>query len=66
MFVLDVELARVAIEKKDSLLKAWEEIERSNVQNRSQKKLAAIGAWENSKKEEVDAQLIKFEVTITS
>ena len=66
MFVSDAELDRVATEKKDALIKAWEESERSKVENRAQKKLAAIGAWENSKKAELEAQLTKFEVTITS
>ncbi|PWA85526.1 Remorin, C-terminal [Artemisia annua] len=42
---INAELALVATEKKDSLLKAWEESERSKVENRAQKKLAAIGAW---------------------
>ncbi|PWA85714.1 remorin [Artemisia annua] len=57
----DAELARVATEKKDALIKAWEESERSKVENSAQKKLAAIGAWENSKKAELEAQLKKME-----
>ncbi|KAJ9553135.1 hypothetical protein OSB04_017180 [Centaurea solstitialis] len=57
----DAVLARVATEKKDALIKAWEESERSKVENRTQKKLAAIGAWENSKKAELEAELKKIE-----
>lgn len=34
--------------------------------NRAQKKLAAIGAWENSKTAQLEAELKKIEVTITS
>ncbi|XP_076938941.1 remorin-like isoform X1 [Bidens hawaiensis] len=57
----DVVLARVATEKKDALIKAWEESEISKIDNRAQKKLAAIGAWENSKKAELEAELKKIE-----
>nr|XP_043612956.1 remorin-like [Erigeron canadensis] len=57
----DAQLARVATEKKDALIKAWEESERSKVENRAQKQLAAIAAWENSKKAELEAQLKKIE-----
>ncbi|KAK9063203.1 hypothetical protein SSX86_017073 [Deinandra increscens subsp. villosa] len=57
----DEVLARVATEKKDALIKAWEESERSKIENRAQKNLAAIGAWENSKKAELEAQLKKIE-----
>ncbi|KAI7742517.1 hypothetical protein M8C21_001559 [Ambrosia artemisiifolia] len=57
----DEVLARVATEKKDALIKAWEESEISKIENRAQKKLAAIGAWENSKKAEIEAELKKIE-----
>ncbi|KAJ0848182.1 putative remorin [Helianthus annuus] len=57
----DEVLARVATEKKDALVKAWEESEISKIENRAQKKLAAITAWENSKKAELEAELRKIE-----
>ncbi|MFS8001276.1 putative remorin [Helianthus anomalus] len=57
----DEVLARVATEKKDALVKAWEESEISKIENRAQKKLAAITAWENSKKAELEAELKKIE-----
>ncbi|XP_076915066.1 remorin-like [Bidens hawaiensis] len=56
----DEVLARVATEKKDALIKAWEESEISKIDNRAQKKLAAIRAWENSKKAELEAELKKI------
>ncbi|KAK1431693.1 hypothetical protein QVD17_08245 [Tagetes erecta] len=57
----DVVLARVATEKKDALIKAWEESEKSKAENKAQQKLSAIGAWENSKKADIEAELKKFE-----
>ncbi|KAE9464897.1 hypothetical protein C3L33_03210, partial [Rhododendron williamsianum] len=46
----DAVLARVATEKRTSLIKAWEESEKSKAENKAQKKLSEIGAWENTKK----------------
>ncbi|KAI3749042.1 hypothetical protein L6452_12577 [Arctium lappa] len=54
-------LARVATEKKDALIKAWEESEKSKAENKAQQKLSSIGAWENSKKAELEAELKKIE-----
>ncbi|KAF7147434.1 hypothetical protein RHSIM_Rhsim03G0180600 [Rhododendron simsii] len=53
----DAVLARVATEKRISLIKAWEESEKSKAENKAQKKLSEIGAWENTKKANVDAEL---------
>nr|GEZ64232.1 hypothetical protein [Tanacetum cinerariifolium] len=47
VFVTNVELARVAIEKKDASIKAWEQRERSKVENTAQKKLTVIEAVED-------------------
>ncbi|KAL0847486.1 hypothetical protein Bca101_020732 [Brassica carinata] len=44
-----------------SLIKAWEEAEKSKVENKAQKNLSSIGAWENSKKASVEAELKKIE-----
>nr|XP_043631806.1 remorin-like [Erigeron canadensis] len=57
----DEVLAKVATEKKEALIKAWEESEKSKVENRAQQKLSSIGAWENSKKAELEAELKKIE-----
>ncbi|KAI3705793.1 hypothetical protein L1987_76035 [Smallanthus sonchifolius] len=57
----DAVLARVATDKKDALIKAWEESEKSKAENKAQQKLSAIGAWENSKKADIEADLKKIE-----
>ncbi|XP_071710365.1 remorin-like [Rutidosis leptorrhynchoides] len=57
----DAVLARVATEKKDALIRAWEESEKSKAENKAQQKLSAIGAWENSKKADLEAELKKIE-----
>ncbi|TYH03362.1 hypothetical protein ES288_A09G213500v1 [Gossypium darwinii] len=57
----DTVLARVATEKRISLIKAWEESERSKAENKAHKKLSSIEAWENSKKAALEAELKKIE-----
>ncbi|XP_022141174.1 remorin-like [Momordica charantia] len=57
----DAVLARVATEKRLSLIKAWEESEKSKAENRAHKKLSEIGSWENSKKAAVEAELKQIE-----
>lgn len=57
----DVALAQLETEKKISLIKAWEESEKSKAQNKAQKKLSAISSWENTKKADVEAKLKKIE-----
>ncbi|KAE9592589.1 hypothetical protein Lal_00028621 [Lupinus albus] len=57
----DVALARVATEKRLSLIKAWEESEKSKAENKAHKKHIAIDAWENSKKAAVEAELRMIE-----
>ncbi|GFP82213.1 remorin [Phtheirospermum japonicum] len=57
----DAVLARVATEKRLSLIKAWEESEKSKAENKAQKKVSSIGAWENSKKASIEAELKKIE-----
>ncbi|XP_038875881.1 remorin-like isoform X2 [Benincasa hispida] len=57
----DAVLARVATEKRLSLIKAWEESEKSKAENRAHKKLSAIGSWENSNKAAVEAELKQIE-----
>ncbi|KAL4602779.1 hypothetical protein ACB092_10G078300 [Castanea dentata] len=57
----DAVLAQVATEKRLALIKAWEESEKSKVENKAYKNLSAVGSWENSKKVSVEAQLKQIE-----
>ncbi|RVW27674.1 Remorin [Vitis vinifera] len=57
----DTVLARVATEKRLSLIRAWEESEKCKAENKAQKKLSATEAWENSQKASVEAELKKIE-----
>ncbi|KAK7391386.1 hypothetical protein VNO78_19802 [Psophocarpus tetragonolobus] len=57
----DAVLARVATEKRLSLIKAWEESAKSRAENKSHKKLSVIAAWENRKKALAEAELRKIE-----
>ncbi|GFY84225.1 remorin family protein [Actinidia rufa] len=57
----DAVLARVSTEKRLSLIKAWEESEKSKAENKAHKKLSAIGSWENRKKATIEADLKKKE-----
>ncbi|XP_014512214.1 remorin-like isoform X2 [Vigna radiata var. radiata] len=57
----DAVLARVATEKRLSLIKAWEESEKSKAENKAYKNISSISAWENSKKAATEAELRKIE-----
>ncbi|KAK3447219.1 hypothetical protein EUGRSUZ_A02794 [Eucalyptus grandis] len=57
----DRELDRVETEKRMSLIRAWEESEKSRAENKAHKKLSAIEAWENRKIASVEAELKKIE-----
>ncbi|XP_042020119.1 remorin-like isoform X1 [Salvia splendens] len=57
----DAVLAKVEIEKKFSLIKAWEENEKTKAENKAHKKLSAIDAWENTKRAAVEAELKQIE-----
>nr|GEW30635.1 hypothetical protein [Tanacetum cinerariifolium] len=57
----DAVLARVSTEKKDALIRAWEESEKSKAENKAQQKLSSIVAWENSKKADIEADVKKIE-----
>jgi hypothetical protein len=52
----------VETEKRNSLIKAWEENEKTKAENKASKKLSAILSWENTKKANIEAQLKKIEV----
>ncbi|KAJ8547609.1 hypothetical protein K7X08_011195 [Anisodus acutangulus] len=57
----DATLARLTTEKRLSLIKAWEESEKSKAENKAQKKMSEILAWENSKKASLEAELKRTE-----
>ncbi|KAK4371906.1 hypothetical protein RND71_007290 [Anisodus tanguticus] len=57
----DVALAKLETEKRNSYIKAWEESEKSKVDNKAQKKLSAVLTWENTKKANIEAKLKKLE-----
>lgn len=57
----DIALAKVETEKRNSLIKAWEENEKAKAENKAAKKLSAILSWENTKKAAIEAQLKKKE-----
>ncbi|KAG7011502.1 hypothetical protein SDJN02_26408 [Cucurbita argyrosperma subsp. argyrosperma] len=57
----DAVLAKVATEKRVSLIKAWEESEKSKAENKAHKKLSSVVAWENSRKASVEAELKRIE-----
>ncbi|XP_019256744.1 PREDICTED: remorin-like isoform X2 [Nicotiana attenuata] len=54
-------LAQLNNDKKSAFIKAWEESEKSRVDNKAQKKLSKVAAWENSKKAHLEAKLKKLE-----
>ncbi|XP_055808037.1 remorin-like [Solanum dulcamara] len=57
----DTALAQLNNDKKSAFIKAWEDSEKSKVDNKAQKKLSKVAAWENSKKAHLDAKLKKLE-----
>lgn len=57
----DAVLARVETEKRLALIKAWEESEKTKVDNKTYKKFSGIGAWENTKRAAIEAELKKIE-----
>ncbi|KAL2457691.1 Remorin family protein [Abeliophyllum distichum] len=57
----DIALAKVEDEKRLSFIKAWEDSEKSKVENKAQKKFSKVSSWENSKKASLEAQLRKIE-----
>ncbi|XP_075077755.1 remorin-like [Nicotiana tabacum] len=57
----DVALAQLETEKRSSFVKAWEESEKSKVDNKAQKKLSAVARWENTQKAKFEAKLKKLE-----
>ncbi|CAA0842596.1 Uncharacterized protein SHERM_08458 [Striga hermonthica] len=57
----DVALAKLEDEKRWSFIKAWEESEKTKVDNKAQKKLADVAAWENTKQASIEGKLKKIQ-----
>ncbi|XP_004300775.1 PREDICTED: remorin isoform X2 [Fragaria vesca subsp. vesca] len=57
----DVMYAEIETEKRLALIKAWEESEKTKVENRAYKRMSAVGLWEENKKSSVEAKLRKIE-----
>ncbi|GER40049.1 remorin family protein [Striga asiatica] len=57
----DVALAKLEDEKRWSFIKAWEESEKTKVDNKAQKKLADVAAWENTKTASIEGKLKKIQ-----
>ncbi|XP_044953407.1 remorin 1.4-like isoform X1 [Hordeum vulgare subsp. vulgare] len=53
----DAVLAKVEMERKLSMVKAWEENQKSKADNRAEHKMSSILSWENTKKAAVEAKL---------
>ncbi|PIN27211.1 hypothetical protein CDL12_00004 [Handroanthus impetiginosus] len=60
----DVAAARVEMEKRLALIKAWEDNEKAIADNKAFKKLSAIDGWENTKRTSVEAQMKQIEEKI--
>jgi len=57
----DAVLERLTTEKRLALILAWEDSEKSKAENKAQKKASSVGAWENSKKAAIEAELRQIE-----
>ncbi|KAM3245389.1 hypothetical protein ACQJBY_056615 [Aegilops geniculata] len=53
----DAVLAKVEVERKLSMVKAWEENHKSKAHNRAEQRTSSIMSWENTKKAAVQAKL---------
>ncbi|VAI63392.1 unnamed protein product [Triticum turgidum subsp. durum] len=53
----DAVLAKVEMERKLSMVKAWEENQKSKADNRAEHKMSSILSWENTNKAAVQAKL---------
>ncbi|KAI7747784.1 hypothetical protein M8C21_006155 [Ambrosia artemisiifolia] len=54
----------VVTEKRMALIKAWEENEKTRADNKAYTKISAIGAWENTKRAAIEADLKQIEEDI--
>ncbi|KAK1436218.1 hypothetical protein QVD17_01996 [Tagetes erecta] len=54
----------IITEKRLALIKAWEENEKTRADNKAYTKMSAIGAWENTKRAAIEADLKQIEEDI--
>ncbi|KAK4344920.1 hypothetical protein RND71_035096 [Anisodus tanguticus] len=57
----DVALSQLENEKRSSFVKAWEESEKSKVDNKAQKKLSKVATWERTQNAKLEAKRKKLE-----
>lgn len=57
----DVALAKLEDDKRLSYIKAWEESEKTKVENKAQKKLSDVTSWENTRKASLENDLKSIE-----
>ncbi|KEH21042.1 putative remorin [Medicago truncatula] len=60
----DAVLARVESQKRLALIKAWEENEKTKVENRAYKMQSAVDLWEDDKKASIEAKFKGIEVKL--
>ncbi|KAJ4832026.1 hypothetical protein Tsubulata_010273 [Turnera subulata] len=60
----DAGLAIIETEKRNALIKAWEENEKAKIENKTYKNISAIGSWESAKKASAEAKIKKYEEKI--
>ncbi|XP_058735964.1 remorin 1.4-like isoform X2 [Vicia villosa] len=60
----DAVLARVESQKRLALIKAWEENEKTKVENRAYKMQSAVDLWEDNKKSSTEAKFKGIEVKL--
>ncbi|KAJ3689147.1 hypothetical protein LUZ61_018311 [Rhynchospora tenuis] len=57
----DISLTRIETDKKISIIKAWEESEKTKAENKAQKKISSILSWENTETAAIEAKLRREE-----
>ncbi|XP_048538238.1 remorin 1.4-like [Triticum urartu] len=53
----DAVLAKVEMERKLSMVKAWEENQKIKADNRAEQRMSSVRSWENTRKAAVEAKL---------
>ncbi|KAM2227611.1 hypothetical protein ACFXTI_014401 [Malus domestica] len=57
----DVLFAKIEMEKRLALIKAWEESEKTKAENKAYRRMSIVELWENNKRTNVEAELRKIE-----
>ncbi|KAL9663822.1 hypothetical protein QQ045_019214 [Rhodiola kirilowii] len=61
IFDKDTEMAKVEMEKRMALIKAWEDNEKAKAENRAYKKMILVEYWEEKKKAALELKLKEIE-----